>query len=421
MKLTAQPQVALADEKVSISVSGLAPASKVKLSASLCFPWAPGIPLESSAWFTADAGGKVDLSTKKPESGSYGFVDGMGLIASVMPKDQKAWGKLGEHISAEKNMFIDIRAESGPATASLQLERQFRSVDVKSQKITEGIVGELYYSDQKSDKTLIVLGGSGGGLGPILPMAALLASRGFNVLALAYFQEKGLPGQLAQIPLEYFEKAFAWLAANPITKGTELYVFGTSKGAELALLLASRYPSIHRVVVNAPHAYCFQGLNFKTVSSWTYQGKDLPFIKLKNTVLFGNMISCFLKNEPFEYAYTYRKGLAAAVNKEEARIRVENSNADLLMFTTKDCGMWNTYDGCMILMDTLRRCQYSHCYDLVVYEDAGEPYYAPYIIPAGLSRARIAPRLVLSVGGTLQGNARCQADSWQRMIEFFKK
>ncbi|HTP09061.1 MAG TPA: acyl-CoA thioesterase/BAAT N-terminal domain-containing protein, partial [Anaerolineae bacterium] len=71
MKLHVQPLVALCDEKVSISISELPPASKVKLSASLRLPWAKDVVFESLAWFTADALGRVDLSRQKPDSGSY--------------------------------------------------------------------------------------------------------------------------------------------------------------------------------------------------------------------------------------------------------------------------------------------------------------------------------------------------------------
>jgi hypothetical protein len=31
------------------------------------------------------------------------------------------------------------------------------------------------------------------------------------------------------------------------------------------------------------------------------------------------------------------------------------------------------------------------------------------------------PRLVLSMGGTLEGNAHARADAWEKTIEFFKK
>jgi hypothetical protein len=193
-----------------------------------------------------------------------------------------------------------------------------------------------------------------------------------------------------------------------------------SKGAEQALILASRYHIFKRVAVWAPHAYCFQGLAFKNVSSWTYEGKSLPYIQLKNRWLLANGFKCFLKNEPFGFTNTYVRGLEAAKNKQAARIRVEDMNADLLMFTSKQCNIWNTYDGSVQIMDTLRKCNFPQFYDLVVYEDAGEPYYVPYVIPAGETTAKMAPRLVLSMGGTLEGNALAKEDAWVRTIEFFK-
>jgi hypothetical protein len=194
-----------------------------------------------------------------------------------------------------------------------------------------------------------------------------------------------------------------------------------SKGAEVSLILASRYPTITRMALWAPHAYCFQGIAFKNESSWTYQGQGLPYIRLKNRWLFTNMLSCFIKNEPFGYTPAFIKGLEVAKNKETARIKVEDAQADLLLFTGKKCNMWNTYDGSVEIMDALKKCNYPHQYDMIVYEDAGEPYYVPYVIPAGETSMKMAPRLVLSTGGTLQGNAHARVDSWEKTIEFFQQ
>jgi len=82
--------------------------------------------------------------------------------------------------------------------------------------------------------------------------------------------------------------------------------------------------------------------------------------------------------------------------------------------------MWNTYDGCVEIMDILRKCNYLHIHELVVYEGTGELYLVPYVIPVGLNSMKMAPRLVLSTGGTLQGNAYAQAYAWKRAIEFLK-
>jgi len=182
-------------------------------------------------------------------------------------------------------------------------------------------------------------------LGANLPMASLLASHGFNVLTLAYFSEKGVPAKLAEIPLEYFEKAFDRLKNNPVTAGKGLYLHCTSKGGELGLLLASRYPFIKKVAAFAPHAYCFQGLGFKNVSSWIYEGKQIPYIRTKSGTLIADMLGCFIKNKPFGYTHTYKTSLLSATNKENARIKIENAQADILLFAGKQDNIWNSYDG----------------------------------------------------------------------------
>jgi len=421
MKLQIQPLVALCDEKLGICVSELPPWSKVKISASMRLPWASSVLYESSAWFTADSTGRVDLSKQKPDSGSYNFIDSMGLIVSMKSQDAKAAEKITQNISVSESLFIDILAECGPERTSARVGRLFKTPEIKSRRITDEFVGELFYSDHPDNKTIVWLGGSGSNLEINSLICAPLASHGFNVLSLPFFGEKGLPTQLSRIPLEYFDRVFAWLANHPLTGGKEVWLLGMSKGAELALILASRYPSITRVALWAPHAYCFQGIAYKNESSWTYAGNDLPYIRLRNRWVFARLLGSFIKNEPFEFASIYKKGISLAQNKESARIKVEDAQADLLLFASKQCGMWNTYDGSVQILDTLRRNSYPHHYDLIVYEGAGEPYLVPYVIPASESSAKIAPRLVLSMGGTLKGNAHARADSWEKTIEFFKK
>jgi len=249
-----------------------------------------------------------------------------------------------------------------------------------------------------------------------------LASHGFNVLSLAYFNEKGLPKQLAEIPLEYFERVFQWLNNNPITKGQDIYIHGTSKGGELALLIASRYPFIKKAVALSPHAYCFQGLNYKNVSSWSYEGKSIPFICLKNHILFTNMLHCFIKNQPFGYAYTYKTCLLSAGNREAARIKIENAKADILLIAGEEDNIWNAWDVCVEIMNTLEKYNYKYRYNFLDYGAAGHLSLSPYILPTAVTASmKLAPRLMFTTGGTLEGNAHAQADSWDKTIEFLKK
>jgi hypothetical protein len=282
--------------------------------------------------------------------------------------------------------------------------------------VSDGFVGEFFFGDDPDRLPVVWIGGSGSGLAINAIVAAPLASHGFNVLSLPFFGDAGLPKQLSRIPLEYFEAALEWLRRHPATAGRDVRMLAMSKGAEAGLILTSRCPFIRKAALWSPHAYCFQGIAYKDESSWTYQGRDLAYIQLRNRWVFSGMLGGFLRNRPFEFASVYRKGLEVAPNKVAARIKVEDAQADLLMFTSKECGMWNTYDGCVEIMNTLKEHNYPHQYDLVVYENAGEPYLVPYVFPSAEASLKMAPRLVLSLGGTLQGNAHARSDAWERAV-----
>ena len=61
---------------------------------------------------------------------------------------------------------------------------------------------------------------------------------------------------------------------------------------------------------------------------------------MKNHILFKNMINCFIKNKPFGFAYSYKKCVYISKNREAARINIENSKVDILLFAGKKDNMW---------------------------------------------------------------------------------
>jgi len=75
---------------------------------------------------------------------------------------------------------------------------------------------------------VIILGGSEGGL--FEPRARAFAANGFAALTLAYFGYPNLPDELVEIPLEYFERAIAWMKAQPGIDAARLGLVGGSKG-----------------------------------------------------------------------------------------------------------------------------------------------------------------------------------------------
>ena len=79
----ADKPVALADQRVHLTVDGLAPRDTVTVSSSATA--ADGTAWSAHATFESDEHGVIDLAQAKPESGTYHTADGMGLFWSMGP------------------------------------------------------------------------------------------------------------------------------------------------------------------------------------------------------------------------------------------------------------------------------------------------------------------------------------------------
>jgi len=135
----------------------------------------------------------------------------------------------------------------------------------------------------KSKKPLLFfLGGSEGGIWTGNdPIVLSLRTQGYHVVTVGYFKMPGISKQLTRIDLEPFGKAIELFKKHPGVDPDRIGIVGGSKGAELALLLATRYPDIHLVATFVPSHVLFQGINialFSHHSSWRYQGEELPFV-----------------------------------------------------------------------------------------------------------------------------------------------
>ncbi len=176
--------------------------------------------------------------------------------------------------------------DGGRTVAHTTMARRWTASGVRAQRIRGGLYGELFEPPGGGRRpAALVIGGSEGGL-RTAGFASLLASHGYPALALAYFAEPGLPRDLEDIPLEYFERAVRRLAARPDVDPRHVAVIGTSRGGEGALLIGATFPKlVHGVVALVPSDIVYPGLvrrgtRYLDVPAWTLHGRPLPHVPL---------------------------------------------------------------------------------------------------------------------------------------------
>ncbi len=144
---------------------------------------------------------------------------------------------------------------------------------------------ELFARDGAKRPLLVGLGGSEGG-NPWATRAwkkqrERFLDQGYAMLALGYFGTPNSPTQLDRISLDGVHEAILKAARDPRVDGRCIAVIGGSRGAELALLLASHYPDIQAVVAIVPGSAVFPALTDAMVTpGFSFQDQPLPFVPM---------------------------------------------------------------------------------------------------------------------------------------------
>lgn len=273
--LSAGPFSAPFDTPVHITLSGLPSEELVTLRAQT--DDYEGRPWASAAQFRASAAGTLNLATAVPVSGSYRVADAAGLLWSLHPAFATGLGT--QFYISDAGFVVQVQVVvGGRVQAAATLVRLWTSGTSSSVQTVarNGFAATLFTpaSVKPGTPVVVVIGGSQGGESTF--NADALALIGFPALALGYFQEPGLPRCLCSIPLEYFVRAIGWLRAQPVARGRPVVLYGGSRGAEGALLIASYEPHlVDAVVANSPSAYIVAAFG-GTGAAWTLHSKPLP-------------------------------------------------------------------------------------------------------------------------------------------------
>jgi len=402
------PRSVSADSAFRITVDGVRTGQAVVLRAAM--EDSLGRRWESSASFRAGPTRRIDLTRDAPLHGSYAGVQPMGLVTSMEPPGDLA-GRLRFAAARPDSLPLLVRVEiDGTAVDSARVVRWLRRPDMEVRELGGGLLGHLFYPPGHERRpAVLVLGGSEGGFGGD-DVAALLASRGYVALSVAYFGIAPLPASLERIPLEYFGAALDSLQADPRVRRGSLAVLGTSKGAEAGLLLAAHDPRIRAVVAYAPSAVAWSCICPDPQSpSWTLGGQPVPFIA-------GGADPAYRppQGSPLRPVVNYRYRLRDSAAVRRAEIPVERIRGPVLLVAGRQDELWPSAWSADAITARLRVHGFAHRVVHLSYPRAGHLIGKSYL-PAGSTRVGGGR---LETGGTPQANAAAQADAWPRVLRF---
>jgi dienelactone hydrolase len=419
-RIDISPVEGLIDEPLHVVLHGFQPQDPVTVHSSASFAEAAGT-WSATATYVPDDSGTIDLDTQAPESGSYAVADSSALIWALRPDDPTTNSRA---LNAGLEPWnLTVIASQGDTTVSSTIQRKQVGDDVKLVEVREDdIIANLFLPEGKGPyPTVLVLGGSGGGFAD--RQAALLASHGFAAVSLAYFGVEGLPEELRRIPLEYFESALSWIGEHPLLDSTRLAVSGTSRGGELALLLASRYPQIRSVVAWVPSGYLWGAISRiddvgsdEDFASWTYGGKALPDAgRVRNNAVAPDETGII------HLAPAYLDFAADESRANAALIPVENINGPVLLVSGKADTLWPSAHFGTLIEQRLRERGFDFAAEHLSYDDAGHSIGGG-IFPTTINQSfHPIRKAIIDLGGTPEGLARARADSWPRALEFLRQ
>lgn len=412
--------IALADEPLKISLTGLRQDQRITIKAACEDD--RGVSWSSQATYAADEKGIIDMAKERPLSGSYEQVDVMGLFWSMKPDT----GKEAPSNFRKENLEpvrIRLTLESGGTTIdSLELQRIYLDPGVTVETLDqEGLVGRFFLPPPTQARPcVIVLGGSDGSLQE--DIAAILASRGYASLALAFFKARGLPDELVEVPLETIERAIAWLQDRDEVDGDRLAVMGRSKGAELAVLAGATLSQLKAVISVCGSGLVWQGISAdprsrEVKSSWTWRGKPFPFLPMKmGFTTIVKMIWSDKSGKPASPLSMYEGGLKDREAVDNAAIPVEKINGPVIFISGGQDKVWPS--GRMAEMALHRLAFHNHPfkYKHLHYKGAGHGIGLPFR-PTTIHQSVRPDGSILDFGGEAHHDALACGDSWPRALK----
>ncbi|XP_051511707.1 acyl-coenzyme A thioesterase 1-like [Myxocyprinus asiaticus] len=388
------------ENPVHVTVSGLNPQQHVELRSKMTDD--KGVVFKASAIYRADDSGQVDLNCHSSLGGSYTGIEPAGLF----------WALKAEVLSSKfvkkdvtRPSLVDIEVLSNDKViAKVTNERHCMADGVRRVPVAEGrIRGTLFLPPGTGPfpgilDTYVFKGG------PFELRAALMAKKGFVVLALAFHGYQDLPKKAEKFDLEYFEEGITFLRQQPEVKGQKIGLLSISKSGDLALSMASFLPGISATV-------CINGCNANTLVPLQYKDICLPPLlfnpkRVKMTPL-GFLDVGDVMHDPMS-----KEGLPSV-------IPIERATCSFMFIMSEADRNWRSAYYAKLACNRLQEHGKNN-YELVRYEKAGHFIEVPYM-PFCLADFHAAAGHVVFFGGEPKAHAEAQLDAWAKIQIFFKK
>jgi dienelactone hydrolase len=399
-------------ERLALRVNGASPGETLTLAAELG-------TYRSEASFTASDTGVIDTSTDAPVSGDYADVDVDGFVWSMLPQGS------GTQTFGDGTLHVELaRSEVVLAQKDVQRVNVAPNVEKRTVPASEGFVGVVYVPEGPGPHPVIVgFGGSEGWLWFGDSIAATYASLGYVGVGVAYFGEATLPAKLTDVPLEYFQNVFDYVAKIPEADAAKIAVMGGSRGGELALLLGAHFSEVSAVVALVPSGLVWGSAGDIGAFAWTLDGTGLPFVP--NAGSIPPTTKAPDGKDVYHLTPTFEASIAAATpaQLDAATIHVEDTNGPVLLIGGAADGLWPSCALADVSMERLVANGHTTTFAdaNVCYPDSGHftnPLNAGYPMTTASLSYRPEYDAYYSMGGTPRGLGHAARQSFDTVKAF---
>ena len=296
----------------------------------------------------------------------------------------------------------------------------------------EGFLGTFYESPEPTGKAVILVGGSGEKRPFVEQRAQALRDEGFHVLALGYYLWEPLSAQTVAIPVDYAEKAVAFLQQNPFVPVEKIGMTGISLGAEYTLLCASYLPQISCIAAMSGFDFVVEGCKnifFRQHRSYfTYHGADVPYEPAEALSHLPRTLRAWKKDPRYGSRAMNRFYYNECFpdRTEASRIKVENIRGDILLLAPAYDDTWPSDVAVPRMMQVLDDKRFPYRHEAVLYEKASHYLAVP---PSGMEwngKSEEENQKLLARIFTMEKQypaecRRARQESWEKLVAFFRE